>query len=595
MIASRETSLFGFAAMSERVDTEPALEGSETRAFPAGVESVIGGRYRVLRKLGEGGFAYVFEASHVELPDLHYAIKVLRGEHAGEAEVIRKFRHEAVLLSGLKCPQTVRVVDFGITGEGSPFFVMEFVKGVTLETLLARAKRLRPTDVARLTMDVLESLDEAHNARIVHRDIKPANILVVPGSAGGHPRAKVLDFGIAKVLAGQGEGAAAANQTIGDFVFCTPLYAPAEVLRRDPKPQSDLYSLGHVMAELLDGQAPFVADVPVMSAYRHLSGEAIALGPHSEASGLAAVIRKATAHKVEDRYETAAEMIVALREVTQKLVAAAGSERVLAVEIDDRAMGESAEQLGAPEIDTSLPAKTDAFLQSGMTGANPANHTPSPTLELGGETVMHAKAPASFRPAEQKAAASPVVGAEAARAAAAAQVGPATEAVVGRMQAKNRQLQFVAGGVAVAVVAAAGALAWTVTRSEPPAAPVPATAQDAVPTPAAEAAPVPAAAPVAAAPAAAPVEGSAVAATPDEAPKVAPAEAARRKAPKAVAPAAQPPPAPVVVPAVEAPKAEPKPEPRPEPVVAPKPAEPAPAPKPRIRGRDSIFIPTAPK
>ena len=252
--------------MSERVETESVAVGGDTRAFPVGVESVIGGRYRLLRKLGEGGFAYVFEASHVELPDLHYAIKVLRGEHAGEAEVIRKFRHEAVLLSGLKCPQTVRVVDFGITGEGSPFFVMEFVKGVTLETLLARAKRLRATDVARLTMDVLESLDEAHNARIVHRDIKPANILVVPGFAGGHPRAKVLDFGIAKVLAGQGEGAAAANQTVGDFVFCTPLYAPAEVLRRDPKPQSDLYSLGHVMAELLDGTAPFVADVPVMSA-----------------------------------------------------------------------------------------------------------------------------------------------------------------------------------------------------------------------------------------------------------------------------------------------------------------------------------------
>ena len=581
--------------MSERVETESVALGGDTRAFPAGVESVIGGRYRVLRKLGEGGFAYVFEASHVELPDLHYAIKVLRGEHAGEAEVIRKFRHEAVLLSGLKCPQTVRVVDFGITGEGSPFFVMEFVKGVTLETLLARAKRLRPTDVARLTMDVLESLDEAHNARIVHRDIKPANILVVPGFAGGHPRAKVLDFGIAKVLAGQGEGAAAANQTVGDFVFCTPLYAPAEVLRRDPTPQSDLYSLGHVMAELLDGQAPFVADVPVMSAYRHLSGEAIALGPHSEASGLAAVIRKATAHKVEDRYETAAEMLIALREVTQQLTAAAGGERALTVEIDDRAMGESAEQLGAPEIDTSLPAQTDAFAQGAMTGANPANHTPSPTLDFGGETVMHAKAPASLRPAEQEPAAASAPRAASVRPSEAEAVGPATAAVVGQMQAKNRQLQFVAGAVVVAVLAAAGALAWTVTRSEPPAAPVPATAQDAVPTPAAEAAPA-VAAPVAAAPAAAPVEGSAVAATPEVAPKVAPAEAARRKASKAVAPAALPPapavvPAPVVVPAVEAPK----PEPKPEPVVAPKPAEPAPAPKPRIRGRDSIFIPTAPK
>lgn len=582
--------------MSERVETESVAVGGDTRAFPVGVESVIGGRYRLLRKLGEGGFAYVFEASHVELPDLHYAIKVLRGEHAGEAEVIRKFRHEAVLLSGLKCPQTVRVVDFGITGEGSPFFVMEFVKGVTLETLLARAKRLRATDVARLTMDVLESLDEAHNARIVHRDIKPANILVVPGFAGGHPRAKVLDFGIAKVLAGQGEGAAAANQTVGDFVFCTPLYAPAEVLRRDPKPQSDLYSLGHVMAELLDGTAPFVADVPVMSAYRHLSGEAIALGPHSEASGLAAVIRKATAHKVEERYETAAEMIVALREVMQKLVAAAGSERALPVEIDERAMGESAEQLGAPEIDTSLPAQTDAFPQGAMTGANPANHTP--TLGLGGETVVQAKVPASLRPAEQEAAAPPVVAAEAARAVAAAPVGPVTEAVVGQMQAKNRQLQFVAAAVVVAVLAAAGALVWAVTGSDAPAA-APAAAP--VEAPAAAAVTAPPVAPPEPPPAAAvaPVEGSAAAApaAPSVPPSAAPADATRRKPAKAAAPAAQQAPAPaivpapVVVPAVEAPK----PEPRPEPVVAPKPAEPEPAPKPRLRGRDSIFIPTAPK
>ena len=582
--------------MAERVETESVAVGGDTRAFPVGVETVIGGRYRLLRKLGEGGFAYVFEASHVELPDLHYAIKVLRGEHAGEAEVIRKFRHEAVLLSGLKCPQTVRVVDFGITGEGSPFFVMEFVKGVTLETLLARAKRLRPTDVARLTMDVLESLDEAHNARIVHRDIKPANILVVPGFAGGHPRAKVLDFGIAKVLAGQGEGAAAANQTVGDFVFCTPLYAPAEVLRRDPKPQSDLYSLGHVMAELLDGQAPFVADVPVMSAYRHLSGEAIALGPHSEASGLAAIIRKATAHKVEDRYETAAEMIVALREVTQKLTAAAGSEGALAVEIDERAMGESAEQLGAPEIDTSLPAKTDAFPQGGMTGANPANHTP--TLGLGGETVAHAKVPASFRPAEQPSAAASAPRAASAPASAAEPSGPATAAVVGQMQTKNRQLQLVAGAVVAAVVAAAGALAWIVTRSEPSAVPVPAAAPEAVPAPAAVAAPA-TVAPVAAPQAVAPVEGSAapLAVPTPELPKAASAEATRRKPAKVSASpaAAQPAPTPAPTPAPPEPKAEPKPEPKPEPVVAPKPAEPAPAPKPRIRGRDSIFIPTAPK
>ena len=568
-------------------------------AFPAGVESVIGGRYRILRKLGEGGFAYVFEASHVELPDLHYAIKVLRGEHAGEAEVIKKFRHEAVLLSGLKCPQTVRVVDFGLTGGGSPYFVMEFVKGETLESLLAREKRLRPTDVARLTMDVLESLDEAHNARIVHRDIKPANILVVPGFAGGHPRAKVLDFGIAKVLAGQGDGAAAANQTVGDFVFCTPLYAPAEVLRRDPQPQSDLYSLGHVMAELLDGQAPFVADVPVMSAYRHLSGEAIALGEHAERSGLAAVIRKATAHKVEDRYATAADMLRDLRGAAQKLEAAAGNERVLSVGVNDDAMGESAQQLGGAEFDASGPAQTDAMPSGSFTGVNPANHTP--TNAVGGATEAQAKVPASFRDAVD-ASPKPVV----ARVRPVETTGPATAAVVGEMQAGNRRLKVVAAVVLGAIVVTAGALIAVLQGGKPQpsqgtgegsaAAPVPAPAPAApiVPTPAASAA------------AAGSAEGSdpaavpATAATPVPAPAPAPAAApAPRKSSRtaASAPAAAPAATPVPAPA---PAPTPAPTPAPEPTVEAtpadlKPVEVAPAPTPRLRGRDSIFIPTAPK
>ena len=175
---------------------------TEALELPNGVERIVGGRYELVDKLGEGGFAVVYKARHTELRDLFYAIKILRGEHAGQAEVIKKFRHEAVLLSGLKCPQTVRVMDFGVTG-GAPYFVMEFVTGVPLESLLTRHGKLPPAMVARLSMDILESLDEAHKARIVHRDIKPANVLVVEGFASGPARAKVLDFGIAKVVGGR--------------------------------------------------------------------------------------------------------------------------------------------------------------------------------------------------------------------------------------------------------------------------------------------------------------------------------------------------------------------------------------------------------
>ena len=301
---------------------EPAVrdpKSTEALDLPADIERIVGGRYELVDKLGEGGFAIVYKARHTELRDLFYAIKILRGEHAGQAEVIKKFRHEAVLLSSLRCPQTVRVMDFGVTN-GSPYFVMEFVTGVSLETLLTRHGRLPAAMVARLSMDILESLAEAHSARIVHRDIKPANVLVIEGFGGGPARAKVLDFGIAKVLANEDDAAALANQTVGDFIFCTPLYAPPEVLRRQAQPQSDLYSLAHMMAEALDGRAPYASDVPVMSAHQHLQGGVIPLGPDTELSPLAAIIRRAAEAKVEDRYPTAAAMLADLRRVLPQLV-----------------------------------------------------------------------------------------------------------------------------------------------------------------------------------------------------------------------------------------------------------------------------------
>ena len=300
---------------------EPAVRDAESTKeleLPSDIERIVGGRYELVDKLGEGGFAIVYKARHTELRDLFYAIKILRGEHVGQAEVIKKFRHEAVLLSSLRCPQTVRVMDFGVTN-GSPYFVMEFVTGVSLETLLTRHGKLPAAMVARLSMDILESLAEAHTARIVHRDIKPANVLVVEGFGGGPARAKVLDFGIAKVLANEDDAAALANQTVGDFIFCTPLYAPPEVLRRQAQPQSDLYSLAHMMAEALDGRAPYASDVPVMSAHQHLQGGVIPLGPDTELSPLAAIIRRAAEAKVEDRYPTAAAMLADLRKVLPQL------------------------------------------------------------------------------------------------------------------------------------------------------------------------------------------------------------------------------------------------------------------------------------
>jgi serine/threonine-protein kinase len=557
---------------------EPAVrvpKSTEALELPNGVERIVGGRYELVDKLGEGGFAIVYKARHTELRDLFYAIKILRGEHAGQAEVIKKFRHEAVLLSGLKCPQTVRVMDFGVTG-GAPYFVMEFVTGVPLESLLTRHGKLPPAMVARLSMDILESLDEAHKARIVHRDIKPANVLVVEGFASGPARAKVLDFGIAKVLANEDDAAALANQTVGDFIFCTPLYAPPEVLRRQAQPQSDLYSLGHMMAEALDGRAPYASDVPVMSAHQHLQGGIIPLGPDAELSPLAAIIRRAAAAKIEDRYPTAAAMLADIRKVLPLM--------------DDEA---------EPALFVSrLPVATDALLTNSNTMAQesgatkPSQPAPSqPTASAADSaTRLGWEQPASSTPLgaarPRGPSSTPAISADTRRAPLQtttedlAETGMEDDASYAPPRSIGRN---VAIGATVGVALAALVAWFALSGNEPapvaaPAASAAGSAEAAAPAPA----PVPAAAPSAepksegsAQPAPAPVAAPVA----DTKPAQEPVRTARAKkqpnAPKP-APAAKPTPAPVAAPP-PAPKA-----------AEPPPAEPK---RPVLKERKPLFVP----
>ena len=562
---------------------EPAVrdkKSTEALDLPPDIERIVGGRYELVDKLGEGGFAIVYKARHTELRDLFYAIKILRGEHAGQAEVIKKFRHEAVLLSSLRCPQTVRVMDFGVTG-GSPYFVMEFVTGVSLETLLTRHGKLPAAMVTRLSMDILESLAEAHTSRIVHRDIKPANVLVIEGFGGGPARAKVLDFGIAKVLANEDDAAALANQTVGDFIFCTPLYAPPEVLRRQAQPQSDLYSLAHMMAEALDGRAPYASDVPVMSAHQHLQGGVIPLGPDTELSPLAAIIRRAAEAKVEDRYPTAAAMLADLRKVLPQLLDEAepalfvrrdaGAASSVLADSDTMFAGSGATKPSQPAPSQSAASAADSATRLGW--EQPASSTP-----LG---AARPRGPSS----------TPAISADTRRAPShtttedLSETGVEDDASFAPPRSTGRNVAIGASvGVALAAVVAWFALSGN--EAAPVAAPASAgSAEAAAPTPA----PAPVAAPAVIA---APVppsepkqEGSAQAApapVADTKPATEPVRTARtKKAPVATkpAPAATPAPAP-------APVAAPAPPPTKAP--EPPPAEPK---RPVLKERKPLFVP----
>jgi serine/threonine protein kinase len=558
---------------------EPAVrdtKSTEALDLPPDIERIVGGRYELVDKLGEGGFAIVYKARHTELRDLFYAIKILRGEHAGQAEVIKKFRHEAVLLSSLRCPQTVRVMDFGVTG-GSPYFVMEFVTGVSLETLLTRHGKLPAAMVARLSMDILESLAEAHSSRIVHRDIKPANVLVIEGFGGGPARAKVLDFGIAKVLANEDDASALANQTVGDFIFCTPLYAPPEVLRRQAQPQSDLYSLAHMMAEALDGRAPYASDVPVMSAHQHLQGGVIPLGPDTDLSPLAPIIRRAAEAKVEDRYPTAAAMLADLRKVLPQLLDEA--EPALFVRRDAGATSSvvaDSETMfaGSGATKPSQPAPSQPTASAADSATRLGWEQPASTTPLG---AARPRGPSSTPAIVADPTRTP------ARAATVDFANPEADDDVSFAPPRSTGRNGAIGAtVGVALAALVGWFALSGNEAAPVAAPASAgSAEAAAPAPAPVAAPAVIAAPVP--PSEPKQEGSAQAApapVADTKPTPEPVRTARvKRAPVATKPAPSPAPAtaPVAAPAPPAPKA-------PE----PPPAEPK---RPVLKERKPLFVP----
>src|SRR5215472_15900734 len=217
---------------------------------------VLGGRYVLGVVLGTGGMATVWRAKDQVL-GREVAVKVLGPQFAADAGFVARFEREARHAARLSHPRLVTVFDCGID-DGTAFIVMELVAGRTLRQVLDEAGIVPPAQAAGIAAAVCESLEVAHAAGLVHRDIKPANIVVSGGEV------KVLDFGIVRA-----EGTAGLTRT--QAVLGTAAYlSPEQASGRPAGPQSDLYSLGCVLFEMLTGEPPFNADSAVGLAYRHV-------------------------------------------------------------------------------------------------------------------------------------------------------------------------------------------------------------------------------------------------------------------------------------------------------------------------------------
>jgi serine/threonine-protein kinase len=219
--------------------------------------TTVNRRYRVDRRIGDGGMAEVY-LGHDLLLNRAVALKAMRPQYAADPVFRARFEREAVAVAGLTHPNIVDIFDVGEEG-GTPYLVMEFVRGDTLKTVIEAEGPFAPDDVAALLEQVGSALDFAHERGIVHRDVKPQNVLVAPDGV-----VKVVDFGIAK-------GVHDSHLTeLGTGLGTVHYISPEQANGLMATPSSDVYSLGVVAYEMLTGRLPFEADSPVAVAMHHL-------------------------------------------------------------------------------------------------------------------------------------------------------------------------------------------------------------------------------------------------------------------------------------------------------------------------------------
>jgi eukaryotic-like serine/threonine-protein kinase len=265
----------------------------------------LGGRYDLGRTLGRGGRAEVRLGSDVRL-GREVAIKRLRSDLATDATFQTRFRREAQAAAGLNHPNIVAVYDTGeeMAPDGShvqPYIVMEHVQGRTLREVLNDGRKVLPERALEIISGVLSALDYSHRAGIVHRDIKPGNVMLTPSG-----QVKVMDFGIARAMADATSSVTQTSAVVGTAQYLSPEQARGETVDS----RSDIYSAGCLLYELLTGRPPFVGDSPFSVAYQHVREQPDPPSAHNPdlPPALDAIVMKALAKRVEDRYQSAAEM-----------------------------------------------------------------------------------------------------------------------------------------------------------------------------------------------------------------------------------------------------------------------------------------------
>ncbi len=285
------------------VETAPSIQG----------EPILDGRYQLENRLGQGGMGVVYKARHIFLKTAH-AIKIILPDLVGnDPNLVTRFRQEALAAAAIRHQNIIAVTDFGVVRGTMPFLVMEFVRGRSLQEIMAEEGAMPPMRAFELIQPICAGIAAAHRQKIVHRDLKPLNVMIqegIPVSEG----AKILDFGLAKIKSGELLGSFIAAQTTG--LMGSPFYmAPEQWSDDPPDARADIYSLGVMLFQMLSGDVPFKGSSIPAIMKKHLTNEVPSLASRGieVPPQVEAVIRHALEKEPKYRTASADEFIAELR------------------------------------------------------------------------------------------------------------------------------------------------------------------------------------------------------------------------------------------------------------------------------------------
>ena len=261
------------------------------------IGQIVKERYEILEILGEGGMAFVYKARDMQL-ERFVAIKTLKPNYVNQETFVDRFKREAKTAANLNHPNIVQIFDWGI--EKEPYFVMEYIEGNTLTSIIAKNRTISLSDILFIGAQVSNGLHAAHQKGLVHRDIKPGNIMITPDG-----KVKVTDFGIVSLQNEESD-----ITKTGSILGTASYISPEQAQGKPVSIESDLYSLGTVLYELITGKAPFSGDSPISTATKHLTEkpEKPSLFRRDLPKGVETAILKLLEKATYDRFKSAEDL-----------------------------------------------------------------------------------------------------------------------------------------------------------------------------------------------------------------------------------------------------------------------------------------------